>query len=239
MGKTSFFETLQATLEENHHDLPTDHLKALQAFCRNYCIVQYNKGRKIFLQKLFQLYQQHLEQGYLYHDGGLLPSTVRNIVVFGLRCSAYDWVRDFLKKYRHRIVATNEAEEIYQFNWAAYLFAIGEYEKALDSLAGRYEDSYYQLAARRMELKIYYELNLPILDSKINAFKVYIYRVSQKNLPPVPREGNNNFIDILRQICHSKTLNNPDRVRKLIGKVEAKKSVAEKNWLIEKLEAAL
>ena len=86
-----------------------------------------------------------------------------------------------------------------------------------------------------MELKIYYELQSDILESRIDAFKIYIYRISQKVLPVVQRDGNNNFIDLLKQIRSPKTLDSLKRIEKLRNKVREKKSIAEKEWLLEKL----
>ena len=229
------FRELMRLLAQHTAEIPVERLKELQALCRNYCTLEYNKGRASFLSEVFSLYRDHLEQGYLLYEGGLLQSTFRNIVIFGLRSKEYDWVLNFLKRYKDRIVGTNQPEEIYLFNLVTYYFAIKEYSKALDYLADRYEDVYYLIAAKRMELKIYYEMDFEIIESKINAFKVYIYRISQKTLPQIPRDGNNNFIDILKQIRSSKTLYNVTRIEKLISKVQAKKSIAEKEWLLEKL----
>ncbi|MCB0643632.1 MAG: hypothetical protein KDC44_18420, partial [Phaeodactylibacter sp.] len=93
------------------------------------------------------------------------------------------------------------------------------------------------LAARRLEIKILYELQSPILESKIEAFKVYIFRLSQTKLPDKPKEGNNNFLDLLRQVIHPKTYHNPERAQKLLDKLAEKKVVAERDWLEAKLAA--
>jgi len=229
------FGLLVRLLDRHASEIPTNRLKELQALCRNYCTLEYNKGRVSLLGEVFSLYRDHLKQGYLLYEGGLLQSTFRNIVIFGLRSKEYDWVLNFLEQYKDRIVGTNQPEEIYLFNLAIYYFAIKEYSKALDCLVDRYEDIYYLIAAKRMELKIYYEMDFEILESKINAFKVYIYRISQKILPQIPRDANNNFIDILKQIRSSKTLYNMTRIDKLINKVQTKKPIQEKEWLLEKL----
>ena len=229
------YRELTRLLAQYVSEIPVERLKELQALCRNYCTQEYNKGRTSFLEEIFTLYRDHLKQGYLLYEGGLLQSTFRNIVLSGLRAKEYEWVNRFLEQYKDRIVGTNQPEEIYLFNLAIYYFAIKEYSKALDCLADRYEDAYYLIAAKRMELKIYYEMDFEIIESKINAFKVYIYRISQKILPQIPRDGNNNFIDILKQIRSSKTLYNAARIEKLINKVQTRKSIAEKEWLLQKL----
>ncbi len=230
------FVNLKEILKQYADVIPLDRLKELQTLCRNYCIQQYNNGKEHYLEEAFTLYRDHLEQGYLFYEGGLLPSTIRNIVAIGLRLKKFDWVCHFLENSKDRIVATSQAKEIYHFNLANYFFALEKYDEALDCLSDRYEDAYYLIASKRMELKIYYELQSDILESRIDAFKIYIYRISQQVLPKVQKEGNNNFIDLLKQIRSPKTLDSLKRIEKLKNKVLHKKSIAEKEWLLEKLE---
>ncbi len=233
--KEELFQKLKKILREKASEIPLDSLKRMQGFCRNYCLLEYNKGNVIYLREMFSLYQNHLEEGYLHHEGGLLPPMVRNTVVAGLRLEEYDWVYTFLEKYKNAIVGTNQAHEIYLFNLSNYYFATQKYTKALDCLVDRYEDIYYLIAAKRMELKIYYEMDHDILESKIDAFKIYIFRISKKILPDIPRDANNNFIDILRQIRSSKTMDNPVRIEKLKRKIQMKKPWTEQDWLLDKI----
>ena len=233
------FQKLKTILSEKASEIPLDTLKEMQGFCRNFCLLEYNKGKVSYLGEMFALYKNHLEEGYLYYEGGLIPPTIRNIVVTGLRLKEYDWVFNFLEKYKKRIVASNQAYEIYRFNLATYYFATQKYSSALDCLVDRYEDIYYLIAAKRMELKIYYEMEQDILESKIDAFKVYIFRISKKVLPEMPRDANNNFVDILRQIRSSKTIDNSVRIEKLKQKIQIKKPLSEQHWLLEKINEML
>jgi len=199
------FQKLKSILKEEALSIPIDSLKELQGLCRNYCLLEYNKGKVSYLGEMFDLYRNHLEEGYLNYEDGLLPATIRNIVVAGLRLEEYDWVYHFLEKYKNRIVASNQAHEIYLFNLATYYFATQKYAIALDCLVDRYEDIYYLIAAKRMELKIYYEMKNPILESKMDAFKVYIFRLPEKVILEHKRTCNNNFINFLRQLHNPKT----------------------------------
>lgn len=230
------YRELKRLLTLYAREIPFKALKQFHALCRNYCTREYNKSRGAFLHELFALYQEHLELGTLFYQEKLTPATLRNIVVCALRTEAYDWVAQFLEAYRDRISSTNQPQAIYRFNLANYHFALGDYERALDCLTDRYDDIYYQLAAKRMELKIYYEIDLEVLDAKIAAFKIYIYRISKKVLPAIPREGNNNFIDLLKQIRRTNTRFNLPRIQKLTEKVSTKTSIAERDWLLQKLK---
>jgi hypothetical protein len=71
----------------------------------------------------------------------------------------------------------------------------------------------------------------------MEAFKMYIFRQSRKQMTEKHRHFNNNFIDALRQIIHPSTLRNPRRIDKLKAKMLTQERMAERGWLLEKLEA--
>ena len=226
---------LQDALETYRDEIPMDQQNLIRSLLRIQAIGQYNRGKEAYLQVAFDLYRQHLEQGFLYQEKKLIPSTFRNIVTLGLRVGALDWVATFLEDHQGRIRGASHPEEVYAFNMANLYFHRGDYDQALDQLGMKYEDRYYQLAARRLEVMIYYEMRSPILESKIEAFKVYIFRTGKKDLPEKPKTGNNNFIDLLRQILHPKTLKNETRLQKIREKLSSKEVVAEREWLLKKV----
>jgi len=230
------YTSLRKTLATHVNEIPFEQMKALQVICRNFCAQQYNQGDRSYLDELFKLYKEHLENGYLYYNEGLRPSTIKNIMTLGLKLQQFDWVYTFLESHKKRIVGTTHQEDIYQFNLALYYFALKKYDKTLDHLADKYEDTYYKIAARRLELKVYYEQKSVLLSSKIEAFKVYLFRISKKMLTNLHRRGNNNFIDMLKQIQNPKTLKNASRIQKLIDRIGSKEAMMEKEWLLEKLE---
>ncbi|MEM1217320.1 MAG: hypothetical protein AAGH79_00335 [Bacteroidota bacterium] len=230
------FDLLRTSLQDYQHLLPIDQQKVLQSLLRIHASARCNQANSQFLRPAFELYVEHLEAGYILYDQKLPPSTYRNLVTLGLRNGEYAWVDAFLEKRWPVTSGAESSEEAYTFNRANLLFHQGDYEASLDLLMPKYEDLYYQLAARRLEIKIYYELNSPILDARMEAFKVYIFRLAKQGLPQKPKDGNNHFLDSLRQICHPKTLNNPERVERLQARLAEKRMVAERNWLEEKLQ---
>lgn len=236
LGKREkMFERLKQFLEEKEKEIPLEKLKALQALCRNYYIVKYNAGEGD-LEEVFRLYQLHLQKGYLYYKGGLLSSTIRNLVVRGLKLKEHNWVYDFLQNAKGKIIGTKYPNEVYSFNMAWYYFSLHQYDQALDLLTYTYEDVYYKVAAKRLEIMILFDQNSLLMESRLDAFKIYIFRVSQKSLSDLQRKGNNNFADLLKQIMNPKTQNNLTRIAKITEKIKTKKVLTEKDWLLEKLE---
>lgn len=233
------FEKLKVLVDSKKDQLPIDQLKALYTIFRNYSIRQYHNGKRQYLAEAFELYKEHLDGGYLFYEGGLLPSTIKNIVDLGLKFNQIDWVYTFLLSTKDKIVGTKKTDEVYHFNLANYHFAIKEYDKAVEYLEANYEDSYYKIAARRLEIKIYYETKSVLLNSKLEAFKIFIFRVSKSKLHDLQKQGNNNFVDIIKRISAVKTAKNASRINKLIEHTKEKTTIAEKKWLINKLEELL
>ena len=228
--------SFEKALKKYYDQIPDLQLKSLNALIRNYAVMQYHRGLDAYLERVFLLYQEHLERGYLYWEGKLFPATMGNIVIFGARCKQFKWVLKFLESHRDKITGTNNPEVVYNFNLANYYFYTGEYEKVWNHLEQTHDAPHYRLWARRLEIKVYYEQKNELLSSKIDAFKIYVYRLDLKAVPKKQKEGNQHFIDTLKQICLPRTFKNEKRINKLIEKINQLQFVSDKEWLIEKLE---
>ncbi len=229
------FDALQRVYDERAMEIGFNQRQIIHGVLRIFCTSRYNAGESEYLAPLFNLYQVGLEQGVLTYGEGLLPATFQTIVTLGLKSDQLDWVEAFLEKYRHRLVRTEDTGSIYTLKRANLLFARGHYEAAQACLTYEFADIYLKLVARRLEVQIYYELESDLLDAKIQAFKVFIFRVSRSRLPDLQREGYNNFIDLLKQIIHPSTRYNDGRRTMLLDKIRGKKTVAERQWLLAKL----
>lgn len=230
------FQTFYALLHQYEKEITEDELKPLRTLIRNYSIHQYLRGNNPYLPKAFKLYQEDLKRGFLYYNNRLLTGTIGNIVIFGLRLKAFDWVAQFLEEHKERIYGTDTPETTYRFNLAHYFFHLKNYEQALELLTETYEDQYYRISARRLEVMIYYAKKSNLLDAKINAFKIYIYRMTKQSISTQQKEGNRNFIDLLKQICLPRTFQNTSRIKKLLLKIKQTERLAERPWLVEILE---
>ena len=209
----------------------------MQTLNRNYAVYKYQEGNANYLQPTFQLYQDHLQRGFLYQEEQIALGTFSNMVLIGLRNKAYAWVHDFLLQHQNRIKGAADPEAAFQYNLGQYYFHTQQYDQALDCIAATYEDQFYKLAARRLEIKIYYETQSEIFEARLNAFKLFLYRLESKNVNFKNKEGNQTFIDLLKQIMHPKTYQNQRRIDKLLRKAQEIHFLADKEWIIEKLEA--
>ncbi len=224
-------------LEKYEDEISTNHLIPLYAIIRNYCVSEYVKGDKGFLKRTFQIYKLHLAKGLLYQDNKIYTATLNNMVEVGLLMNEFTWVQQLIADHENRLTGSAHLEEEISLNWANYYFFKKEFEKAQDYLNVNFEMIYSKIKAKRIEVKVYYEMNHQILDSKIDAFKIFIYRMSSNKVTEKYKMGNRNFIDVLKQIQLPKTFKNIKRIDKLKAKVNSFTYIHEKDWLLEKLAA--
>lgn len=230
------FVSLKSVLNDFGNLIPEQNLKSLQTILRIYAVGKYNRGDDDYLSEAFKMYKAHLELGYLFYQGRIHPETLINVVTLGLRMKETDWVFQFLDNHKRKIAGATDPQEIFDFNLAIYYFHCGNYEKSESLLKDNYQHFGYKVAARRLEIKLLFEQDSVLLDSKIEAFKVFIHRLSKKQMPEKPKQLNNHFIDFLRQIRNPKTLKNLDRIEKIKSRIHEKQIVAEREWLLEKLD---
>jgi hypothetical protein len=92
------------------------------------------------------------------------------------------------------------------------------------------------LQCRRLELKLYFELDSPLLPYKIDAHKMYISRASKKIISDETRELESGFINLLLQISQCPP-GDKVKIGKIIQRIQEKKLIVERAWLLEKAGA--
>jgi hypothetical protein len=237
--RNPFLKDYREALEKHKDVFPPMELKSLQAILRIIATGQYNNVEKSEIRELFELFREHLVKGYLYYGGKIYPSTLNTITIIGSRCNEFDWVESFLKKHRKKIVSSKNTEEVYRLNFAYLYFYKNDYEEAMNYLDENYQDLYYKIMAKKLEIMIYFMIDSPLLESKMEAYKVLVFRYSKSKMPGDKAEIFNRFIDILRQIIHPKTYKNTKRLSKILEKVKENTQISEREWLLDILEKRL
>lgn len=234
---SSAFELLNKILLEEGKYLVFEKLQMLQTLLRIYAVGRLNKGDEIFLPIAYDLYKKHLGLGYLYYHNKIHSLTLLNLVVIGLKCHDFEWVKSFIQNHDEKILDQENLKAKVDLNWAVFYFYQKEFSKSLDLIPSpdSLENIYYKLQIRRLEIMVYYEQKSVLLDSKMEAFKIYIFRLAKTELPDAYKLLNNHFIDLLRQILQPKTLRNLSRINKISNKIKNTSSVTEREWLLGKL----
>ena len=224
-------------LEANAHLLPNEMLRALFIYARNHCTWHYNRGKLEFADLNLALFKSCFQRGLLYENGKIQSSTYLNMVQAGLIARDFEWLAEVMPQCRNRIVGVPLPAELYNYTLANYHYHLREYDRALDLLLDGSDDLFNNLMVRKLELKIYYETNSPLLDPKIENFKLFVFRQGKKHLPPDIFQMNNTFIDLLRGMVGA--FGNKSKAQKLLEKAEAAPLLAERPWLLDQLRRLL
>ncbi len=230
--------TLFKLIQLHEKDLGWEDLQEFYTYVRNFCvlILMVDPDNEGVMYLLHDTYIDSLRRGFLHYEGKIVPGRYMAISENALKIKQFDWVNDFIERYKNEIYGENENQDIYRFNKALYLFAIGQYSKCLDFIPDTSPFSDYLLQSKRLEIKAYYELRSDLLQYKLDAFRMFLSRTSPKLLSVPLLQKNIDFANLLHQIIYS-IPGDPKRSELLVKRIHEKKQSAEWRWLLEKAKA--
>lgn len=207
-----------------------DELRDFHLFAINYCIRRVNEGQTDFFHDIMDFYKDGLTRGHLLDKGVLSHFTYYNIVAAGLHTREYEWVEDFIPRYRNALERSYR-DSAYSFNLARLKFARKAYDEALQLLQhSNYHEPLLNMAAKTMSLKIYYALGeLEVLSAHLEAFIKYIRR------KPGLGYHRNNYLKLARHTQKLINLNWNDKpeVEALRQAIVDEPVLTEREWLLE------
>jgi len=216
--------------EQNLSFLTLDHS---YAYLRNSCTFLINGGNLEFIPILHEIHKDNLERGYFFLHGKIQAHAYLNLVQIATRAKEYEWAVKFTDDFKELILGGDEEQFFHSLNKAQCLFAEGNFEKALDYIPDAPSSFSYHHVVRRLELKIYYELRSDLLSYKVDSFRKYLERTAPKMIAATLRTMYNNFLNILLQLSQS-PIKDKARSAKVVKRIEEKKLLAERSWLLEK-----
>jgi hypothetical protein len=225
-------------LRLHEKNLDDEALQEYYAYLRNFSILilTSNQENTEICYTLHDLYLDSLNRGYLHYEGKIPPNRYLAVSANAIKIKHFEWAREFIEKYKHDISGENDSQDIYRFNKAQYLFAIGQYSECLDYIPATSPFVDYLIIGKRLELKAYYELRSDLLSFKLDAFKMFLSRTSQKLLSDAQRQTNVYFSNLLTQITTSLP-GDQKRADQVIKRIEETKQAAEWRWLLAKATA--
>jgi hypothetical protein len=233
-----WFERLREAMHLHFRYFTKAEMRDVYTLAVNYCIRQINtkqgEGRQAFyLRQVFDIYQEGIENELFTENGVLSRFTYKNIVNAGLGLKAFDWVEDFLKKYKEALDPKHR-ESAYVYNLANLHFRRSDYGAVLTLLTQTdFDDVLHQLDARRMILRSYYELGeFSALDSLLDSFQTFLRR--RRDVGYL-RQNYLNLIRLTKKLLQLPAGDLAARER-LRAEVEGVKALAEREWLLSKLE---
>jgi hypothetical protein len=228
----NFFFLLEL-LKKNEQNFSIDELRDMFSYAFNYCIKKINLGNQSFRLTLCNTYKLALQNKVLYKESCLSQWDFKNIVTLSLRLNDFKWCYDFIETQKEYLPA-NEKENAYNYNLANYYFFKKEFSKTLKLLHKvSFTDIYYQLDSRSVLLKTYYETSdLDALQYHITAFRNFLKRnhsVSEYQLSIY-----SNLVKYTQRLLAAG--NSKTKLLKLKKEVALNKSVADVQWLEQKIE---
>ncbi len=228
-----YFSALKEPLFNPDIPLHPDERQELLLLTLNFCIKKLNTGEEIFAHEAFDLYQKGLESKFLLDQDSISRFNFKNIVSVGLKVQAYDWTAAFIRDYSPRL-DPHYRERYENFNLARLFFARGDHHEArrLLTQVEDFDDEFFNLSARMMLLKIYYEAGeLDALQALINSFRRYLQRKSALGYHKKVYLNILSFAQLILDLPPA----NPDKKARLHARILETNPLAERGWLLAQL----
>lgn len=233
MCKVEDFQHLMDKINAKEKKLSQTTLAEFYSYLRNICTILIDAGHTDLYAALHEIHKDNLNRGYFYEDEMIHPNAFLNITQVSVSVNQ-QWANEFVEGHRERIIDENETSDFYRMNKAICLFGEKRYEEALDMIPFNSTYTSYMLMARRLELKIYYELRSELLEHKVEAFRMYISRAGRKVFSSRVHDLCINFVNFVRQLGQSEGPRAKQRSALLEKRIREKTVVGERLWLLEK-----
>lgn len=224
-----FFQNFKVLVLRHGGLFPAEEVRDLYILAINFCIRRYNAGSQQYLRDQFDFYKDGLRQGYFLTDGELSRYTYQNAVTSGLVMRDFEWVEQFIYSYRDKLAAPYQ-ESVFSFNLARLAYEKKQFDQALHLLQlAEYKDLLLNLAAKTLQLKIYFELDeFDLLEAHLSAFNIFLRRKKELGYH---RDNYLNTIQFTRKLLETNLFDKKARAA-LRAEIEAAKSLGEKEWLL-------
>ena len=226
------FSIFRARLDQYHSRFDPLELRELYLLGINFCIRHLNRGEKDFGKVGIGLYQIALQRKLLMNDGLLSRYTYRNIAMMAIRVEDFDWAASFSEEYKPYLDKKHQ-DSSYYFNLALIYYNRGQLDESLDAMIHvDFKDPLIHLAAKTLQLKLYYELGeWSLLDSHLDTMQMYLIR---KKILGYHKQNYKNIIKYTRNIIGLAEFDT-DKKAKLITQITDAKPLTERKWLLAQL----
>ncbi|MCI5056778.1 MAG: hypothetical protein MRY83_11760 [Flavobacteriales bacterium] len=229
------FDFLKDEIPNHFKAFTKRELRDMYVFLINFCIRKSNLGQSKYLRELFELYKTLLENEILIESNYMHLYDFKNIATVAIRLGELYWVEEFTNKYSN-LINSELKESAIAFNLARVAFYKADYRLALRNLAGvEFSDVYYELGARTLFIKIYYELDdYDLYLAQAHSFNMALSR--KKNLSKYQKQIYQNFLLFTKRLLKIKLGDKRKNISKWIDEIANTKEIADRNWLEEKAE---
>lgn len=228
-------QVFRTLLEQRQSRLPRQEANSLLMLAINHGIRRINEGDKTALQPTLDFYLLGLEKGLLQDENGVLTKySYNNILMNFLALEEWEKAAQFLEQYRSQL-PPKEEENTYRYNLAIYHFRKGDFDITLELLRNvNFPDAMYNLEARKMLLKIYFEQGASdALESTLENLLTWLRRHGEIGYHREMYRNLARFTGRLLRLAPGDS----DARNRLYKKIRDTPLVAERMWLLEKLKS--
>ena len=228
------FEELKNLLAKHAWQFHKTTARNFYAFAINFCIRSVNFGKLKYVAELLSLYKEMLQKDLMTDSSDTLSQfDYKNIVTVALRAHDAAWAEKFIRDYKNKLPRADR-QNAYTFNLARVHFYRKRFDKVLPLLQDvAYTDIFYQLDSKTTLLKTYYELGeyLPMMALK-ESFRILLRR---KKL--ISEQNRVNYMNFMRFTMKLYRIDVKDakKLAELSNSITNSTNVADKGWLVEKL----
>jgi hypothetical protein len=230
------FVKAKSLLKKDGANIRANELSELYQYIRNFCVRKINEGNTEYLRTLFEIYNDMLGNPPLMNHDYLSQWEYKNIVTISLRLGEVSWCENFIKKYINYL-HPGERINALAYNTAYLHFMKNEYHKSIRKLQEvELTDVFYQLDARVIILKSYYELDeWEAFFYQASAFRLFLLR--NKGISEYQKTIYRNLIKFITAIMRAST--SVAKLKRIKAEIEKEKNVADLNWLMKRVEIAI
>lgn len=243
-GNHSRFYDFVDFIEKHRSKCSQEDLKLMYSYAINRGIESLNLDEKRFSNATFKLYQLMIEDGLHLENKEIHHMFYKNITVLACKVGEFEWAKNFMAT--HRSYLNSEIRKnTYNFNLAYLHYTQKQYDEALILLSKlNFENVFYQINAKILQIKIFYELKeYDLLLSFLESFRLFLIR--NKRVSTGRIKVTQNFVLYTRkftQILYSEKLVKKEAFQNALKQLKeelllSKTQLINKSWLIENIEA--
>ncbi|MEO8149549.1 MAG: hypothetical protein ABI723_18055 [Bacteroidia bacterium] len=227
------FETLRIILLKYGEQFKPADLKDMYQYLKNYCVKKLNEGDASYTKKLFEIHKNILANKRIMNHDWLSEWEYKNIVTISLRLNEKKWCRDFINKYISYLKPGARTNAL-TYNLAYWYYYDNDYKQTLKQLQKvEFTDVFYQLDARVLQLKIYFETDdYETLFYHVSAFRIFLKR--NKSISEYQRTIYRNLVKFTAKLARAGV--SKIKLKKVSTELASINQVADKKWLEQKLE---
>lgn len=231
-----FYAEAHSIFTELRNDLKDSYKIIIFKILINHCIIKLNTGDLNYRYKLFDLYNEKLDQDLTsdLESNTYTFNHFRDYVFIGISIKKYKWVENFIKKYSGVLPPELRDSET-KFSYAKLDFEKKNFRKSLDNLNELKSTHYLQyIDTSLLKLCNYFELK-KYEEAFLEIDKHKHYLKNHKEIPLIQHKYTVNFMKVYLRLV--KYFTEPEK--KDPGLIESEfkkyKHIAKKGWMREKI----